>query len=364
MAISASMSVPVQSGEGIPPAISIAMATYNGEKYIREQLESLARQSLRPAELVVADDGSTDATLSILESFASVAPFPVRVFRNASRLGYEENFLKAASLCTGELIAFCDQDDIWMEHKLSLCSKYFADPSIEGVVHSGQTMWDTGERGRLHPFFPKTQVLDAGEFDPFAESPGFSIMFRRDLLSLVDSAGRHNRLKSHDKWCWLLVSGAGRVVTMAEVLVLYRQHGTNVFGAPPKRTLLGVIRNSASVQQFAEEADSEASCARVLESAAEHDLNRAAALRRSARKFRYRSKLHWIRTTIYAERSSIFKRVLRFARVMALGGYFPDRSRARLGFKCGVKDLLLGVSGVYKLVPPSRPLAEAGAGQG
>ena len=68
--------------------ISIAMATYNGAKYIRDQLETLARQSLSPMELVVTDDGSTDETLNIVEAFSAVAPFPVLVFRNATRLGY------------------------------------------------------------------------------------------------------------------------------------------------------------------------------------------------------------------------------------------------------------------------------------
>ena len=81
--------------------ISIAMATYNGAKYIRDQLDTLGRQTLPPVELVVTDDGSTDATLSIVEAFSAVAPFPVRIIRNTNRLGYEENFLKAASLCAG-----------------------------------------------------------------------------------------------------------------------------------------------------------------------------------------------------------------------------------------------------------------------
>ncbi len=336
--------------------ISIAMATYNGAKYIRDQLDTLARQSLPPVELVVTDDGSTDATLNIVEEFSAEAPFPVRVFRNTARLGYEENFLKAASLCTGDLIAFCDQDDLWVEQKLSLCARYFADPSIQGVVHTGQTMRESGERGKFYPWFPRTRVLDAGEFDPFAESPGFSIIFRRDLLNLADSEGRHDRVKSHDNWCWLLASSAGRVVTMADVLVLYRQHEANVFGVPRKRTIRRVIREGVRAQQYTVEKDSEAFCAHVLEGAAERDPNRAQALRRSARKLRYRSMLHRIRTSIYAQQSSFFTRAARFARLFLLGGYFPDRTNARLGFRRGTKDLFFGVSGLYKLVAPSRPV--------
>ena len=350
-----------REGDGTSITISIAMATYNGAKYISDQLETLARQSLPPTELVVTDDGSTDGTLSILEAFSAVAPFPVRVFRNATRLGYEENFLKAASLCTGDLIAFCDQDDLWMEQKLSLCSKYFADPTIEGVVHTGQILRDSGERGRFHPYFPRTRVLQPGEFDPFAESPGFAIIFRRNLLDLADSEGRHIRLKSHDHWCWLLASSAGRVVTVADVLVLYRQHDANVFGVPTARTLLTKIRASPWAQQYNEESDSESFCACILEAAAERDPNRSSALRRSARKLLYRSNLHKIRTSVYDREVSFFVRAIRFARLLLLGGYFPDPSNARLGIGRGVKDLLLGVSGIYKLFDMTRPIREVNA---
>ncbi len=147
-----SMSSSSRKGDGTPITVSIAMATYNGAKYISYQLETLARQSFLPAELVVTDDGSSDETLNILDTFSTAAPFPVRVFRNATRLGYEENFLKAASLCTGDLIAFCDQDDLWMEQKLSLCSKYFAEPSIEGVIHCGKPC-ETGRARQITPLF-------------------------------------------------------------------------------------------------------------------------------------------------------------------------------------------------------------------
>ena len=89
------------------------MATFNGDTYLSPQLQSLARQTLLPHELVVCDDGSTDRTLEIVRAFAADAPFPVRVHRNDEHLGFADNFLKAAVLCGGELIAFCDQDDVW-----------------------------------------------------------------------------------------------------------------------------------------------------------------------------------------------------------------------------------------------------------
>ena len=93
--------------------ISIAMATYNGERFLEEQLRTLSEQVRLPDEVVVCDDGSTDCTQEILAQFAKSAPFPVRLVINDRRLGWRENFLKAASICTSDYIAFCDQDDIW-----------------------------------------------------------------------------------------------------------------------------------------------------------------------------------------------------------------------------------------------------------
>jgi glycosyltransferase involved in cell wall biosynthesis len=88
--------------------VSVAMATYNGDKYISEQLESIASQSVLPAEVVITDDCSSDSTIEIIQQFASTAPFPVKLVRNAERLGYAGNFFKACRSSSQPLIAFCD----------------------------------------------------------------------------------------------------------------------------------------------------------------------------------------------------------------------------------------------------------------
>src|SRR6516164_2136009 len=93
--------------------ISVAMATYNGERFLEEQLNCLTRQMLLPFELVVCDDGSTDGTLDILHRFAQSAPFPVWIYENQTKLGFGFNFLQAIGRSTGELVALSDQDDVW-----------------------------------------------------------------------------------------------------------------------------------------------------------------------------------------------------------------------------------------------------------
>ena len=102
-------------------SVSVAMATFNGARYVRQQLDSLAVQSHLPSELVITDDCSTDETLELLNNFAANAPFPVFVHQNESRLGYRGNFLHATTLCSSDLVAFCDQDDIWDRCKLEVC---------------------------------------------------------------------------------------------------------------------------------------------------------------------------------------------------------------------------------------------------
>lgn len=97
--------------------ISIAMTTYNGEKYIREQLDSILAQMENDFEVVICDDASTDLTLSILKEYEK-KDNRFRIYENEKNLGYRENFNKAVSLCKGDFIAFSDQDDIWLPNHL------------------------------------------------------------------------------------------------------------------------------------------------------------------------------------------------------------------------------------------------------
>jgi len=100
--------------------LSIALATYNGERYIGEQLDSILRQTRLPDELVVFDDASVDATQAIVLDFARHAPFPVRFQVNSVRLGSTRNFEMAIRACGGDIIFLCDQDDVWYPDKIAL----------------------------------------------------------------------------------------------------------------------------------------------------------------------------------------------------------------------------------------------------
>ena len=171
-------------------SVSVAMATYNGEAYIHEQLESLASQTLLPAELVVTDDRSSDRTLEVVESFARNAPFPVRIYRNDRNLGFADNFFNAAARCNGDLIAFCDQDDKWLDHKLSVCSEPFRDPEVLVCVHTAR-LWFGGDKfGDFVPHIKKRQTLPAAVADPLGNYLGFANVIRRRVLEITDNHSR------------------------------------------------------------------------------------------------------------------------------------------------------------------------------
>lgn len=222
------------------PPVSIALATYNGAKYLRTQLDSLAQQTVLPAELVVGDDGSTDATFNILDDFARTVSFPVRVQRNPVNLGYTGNFLAAASRCTSPLIAFCDQDDFWEPRKIELCVREFADERVTLVVHDGWStdgdLKSTGvptqptltHRMRLRHVTAHTQMT----------LHGMRMVFRRRLIADVpwdvrpipyDNTDKTDPM-AHDRWIPFLASFMGETVLIPDKLILYRQHGNNAFG--------------------------------------------------------------------------------------------------------------------------------------
>ena len=105
------------------PRISIAMAAFNGEKYIAEQLESFCKQTVPPNEVVICDDASSDKTVDIIEAFSAQAKFQVLLLRNEGRIGYTANFGNAISQCMGDIIFISDQDDVWLPEKIQKVCK-------------------------------------------------------------------------------------------------------------------------------------------------------------------------------------------------------------------------------------------------
>jgi glycosyltransferase involved in cell wall biosynthesis len=219
------------------PRISVAMATFNGALYLPEQLASLATQTLLPFELVVTDDGSSDRTEEIVKTFAATAPFPVHWSANHSRLGYRANFMRAVSLCTGDLIAFCDQDDIWYPHKFEIAAAAFSDPGVMLFHHEARVVHDgtvTSERTRkLSSVEPLVPMLRSA---PWQHPFGYTEVFRASLRNYdklwcrsIDFKSLHDQA-AHDQWYLLFATVLGAIAFHPLPLADYRQHENNTFG--------------------------------------------------------------------------------------------------------------------------------------
>jgi glycosyltransferase involved in cell wall biosynthesis len=227
------------------PCISIAMATYNGACYIREQLDSIAAQTMLPCELVVTDDGSTDATLEIVRDFAQGATFPVRVYSNDKRLGFSNNFFRAASLCGGEYIAFCDQDDVWLADKLATCVQPFADAEVLLVIHAAQVVGaDLTPSEKTVYSITSNLIFPPMEGPPWEMFNGFAMIFRASLLEyagparkIKSSISESYLMSSHDLFVYFIASSFGKIALLSGKLLFYRQHESNLAGACRKRSL-------------------------------------------------------------------------------------------------------------------------------
>ena len=230
-------------------SVSVAMATYNGQQHIRRQLDSLAAQSQTPAELIVTDDSSEGDTVAIIDAFAKTAPFPVNVYRNETRLGYRANFMRAASLCRSELIAFCDQDDYWYPQKIAVSVKPFNDPEVLLTYHNADIVSDGRRIGSLAARAALQSVLMPLASSPWVHPLGFTQVFRRSLLRLSDlwpnSLDEHDSSQrlAHDQWFYFLAGAFGRIVYLDEPLVAYIQHGSNTAFGWQKASYWNLIKH-------------------------------------------------------------------------------------------------------------------------
>ena len=215
------------------------MCTFNGAAWVTQQLQSFLAQQRLPDELVICDDQSSDSTVSLVEQFASTAPFPVKFFRNDLRLGVAGNFSKAIGLCSGELIALADQDDIWGPSKLKVLERYLLENPHVGLVFSDANLVDES----LRPL--GTRLWDTLYLDPLQRQrltngqavrvlartnvvTGATTMFRscyRDLILPIPDCW------VHDAWVALLISAVSACAMVNEPLIDYRQHPRQQIGA-------------------------------------------------------------------------------------------------------------------------------------
>ena len=220
--------------------ISIALCTYNGGKFLSEQLESFTNQIRLPDELVIGDDCSTDETLKIIENFKNASPFPVRLTVNERNLGSTENFERTIARCKGDIIFLSDQDDVWISEKISVIENEFNKNVEVGLVFSNADL--IGENGELLGLNLWEFTLTEEEKNKIKENKSFEVLLNRNVITGATMAFRaelqtHFMPLSlnitnliHDGRIALISSLYSKIEFVDKSLILYRQHGSQQIG--------------------------------------------------------------------------------------------------------------------------------------
>lgn len=232
--------------------VSVALCTHNGAQYVAEQVRSILHQSVLPSQVVVSDDASTDDTVQIVkEVFARFraehngsAPV-LTVLLNERPLRVTANFEQATMACTGDLIALCDQDDVWVPHRLERMVAEFDSRQELTLLHSDARLVD-GDGNPLGGTLSEAIGLTAGERRKIHAGAAFDVLLRRNVVtgattvfrrSLLDAAVPFPEAWVHDEWLAMIAAVTGRVDFVPEALIDYRQHASNQIGAA--RTTFG-----------------------------------------------------------------------------------------------------------------------------
>jgi glycosyltransferase involved in cell wall biosynthesis len=219
------------------PRISVAMCTFNGGRYLDEQLGSIAEQTQLPSELVVCDDSSTDDTIAILKRFKANAPFPVTIVENAVRMGSTRNFDQAIGGSRGEFIALCDQDDRWLPYKLQRLSECLVENPFMGGVFSDAELIDGDGRRVSETLFGRHKFTLAKQRS-FVSCPtatllkhdvvtGATLMFRSNIRRYCSPI---STTWVHDGWLAWMLALHSRLALIAEPLIEYRIHAGQQLG--------------------------------------------------------------------------------------------------------------------------------------
>ena len=216
--------------------ISIAMATYNGQEYLEQQLLSILNQSCQPDEVIICDDCSTDNTCEIIGSFISKHQLTTwRLIQNKKNLGFVSNFMQAVFQTHYEIILLCDQDDIWLPNKIERMSQVMSENNDILTLSSQYSCIDAEGKPILRPKqkSKKSGALQKIKFASFVHMrtyPGMSMAIRRDFALKCCALASQTELLAHDWFFNLVAAQQNKMYYMYEVLALYRLHGSNTIG--------------------------------------------------------------------------------------------------------------------------------------
>lgn len=217
--------------------ISVAMCTYNGSKYLLEQLLSIIHQTQQPDEIVICDDCSQDNSVVIAKSILSKWSGKIQIIENNQNLGFRKNFQKAIELCHGDIIFLSDQDDVWSSDKIALVMHVFdSNPEVSLVFHDAELV--DSNLDRMYPsFWRDTLRFDyrsflKGDYRRLLESnvvQGSASAFRKEVYKM---AAPFPPEAYHDEWLALVALIQGKLFPLPNRLMKYRQDQNALGGLP------------------------------------------------------------------------------------------------------------------------------------
>jgi hypothetical protein len=246
------------------------MCTFNGARFLKAQLASIAAQDRPPDELVICDDGSSDGSLEIIRDFARRARISTNILINEQTLGSTQNFEQAIRLCQSRIVALADQDDVWYPHKLRQIEDVFsrsmdtsstARSSVTAAVFSDAELIDRNGR-RLHDRLWRTLRFTLAEQRSVEQGEAVKVLLRHPVVTGATMAFRRELFdlmtplpstETHDRWISFLLATCGRVVAMPEPLMQYRCHPGQQIGAGPLSRHEAIAQASSRGSNFYEE---------------------------------------------------------------------------------------------------------------
>lgn len=231
--------------------IDILLATYNGEKYLKEQIDSILNQTYKNIHIIISDDCSKDSTREILNQYEGNEK--ITIFKQKNNLGYVKNFEFLLEQVESNLFMLCDQDDIWLEEKISKAVEKLKSENLDLVF--GDLEIVDKDLNTLYPSFNKFMKLDR-KIKKYLSTDrlqylyncmtGCTILCKKEFLSKVLPLPKNSKYMIHDYWLGLVVSLHGRVGFIETPYIRYRQHGNNQVGTDKishKFTKIEQVRN-------------------------------------------------------------------------------------------------------------------------
>lgn len=217
------------------PTVGVAMATYNGARYLEAQLESISTQRHPPDLLVVSDDGSTDTTANIVQAFQPRSPFPVILLRSEQPSGVIGNFMRAFERCNTDYIAYCDQDDVWHPDKLHACMAV-AEASRPALIFHRSELVDASlkSQGRSVPENQSAGRYAFPHFPDFLWGFGHQMVFSQQTFQMLTSLMRLDRAgmpivaNNLDRALLIAAGCSGDIHYIDRDLIRFRRHTASV----------------------------------------------------------------------------------------------------------------------------------------